>query len=129
MRRIMALWFMLLAAPLEAQPVIPLTQASVPIAVAAATTQLVAGVTGQSIYVTAVSVITGAAGGNVQFISGTGAACGTGTANVTGTYAMAANGGMTFGAGTGVVLVVPQGASLCVITSAATAGSVAYARF
>ena len=129
MRWIGALAYVFWTGFAHAQPVIPLTQASVPIVIAgAATTLLVTGAAGQSIYVTSVSV-DGTAAGNIQFISGTGATCGTGTANVTGTYSLALSGIMTFGSGSGIVWVVPQGASLCAVSSAAMAGSLSYARF
>lgn len=121
----------LLAAPALAQPVIPLTQASVPIDISSATTtQLVALKAGQSVYVTALSLI--AAGtGNVQFVYGTGSACATGQGTLTGNYNLTAQTGLAFGNGSGVVLVVPQGNALCVTTSASpeVSGSLAYAQF
>ena len=114
-----------------AQPVIPLTQASVPITISTATTtQLVALKSGQSIYVTAVDII--AAGtGNIQFVYGTGTACATGQGNITGNYNLTAQVGFTKGNGAGVLWVVPQGNALCAVTSAAVAmpGSLAYAQF
>jgi len=115
----------------------PTTMASIPITISTATTtQLVAPPTPpstappQAIYVTAVDVI--AAGiGNIQFIAGTGATCGTGTVNITGNYSLTAQVGFTKGTGNGVVWVVPPGLGLCAVTSAAVgmAGSMAYAIF
>lgn len=126
---VLALW----ASPALAQPVIPLTQASVPITVStAATVQLVAAPaqTNQAIVVTAVDVI--AAGTtNVQFVYGTGTNCGTGQGNVSGNYQLTAQVGFTKGAGNGVLWVLPKNTALCVVNSQAIAipGSVSYAVF
>lgn len=110
---------------------VPATTASIPITISTATTTLlVTGLSGKSIYVTAVDII--AAGtGNIQFISGTGATCGTGTANVTGNYSLTAQVGFTKATGNGVVWVIPQGASLCAVTSGSVGmpGSLSYAIF
>lgn len=110
---------------------VPATMASVPITVSTATTtRLITGVAGKSIYITAVDFI--AAGtGNIQFIAGTGATCGTGTVNISGNYNLTAQVGMTKAAGNGAIWVVPQGFSLCVVTSAAVGmpGSLSYAIF
>lgn len=111
--------------------IVPATTASAPINISTATTtQLVAGIAGQSIYVTAVDVI--AAGvGNIQFTAGTGGICGTATVNITGNYALTAQVGFTKGTGNGALWVVPQGSGLCAVTSAAVGmfGSLAYAQF
>lgn len=110
---------------------VPATMASAPIAITTATTTLlVTGRAGASIYITAMDVV--AAGtGNIQFISGTGATCGTGTANVTGNYNLTAQTGLAKGTGNGALWVIPAGASLCAVTSAAVtmSGSLAYAIF
>lgn len=133
MKRLALLFLLLLAGGAQAQQsvFVPATMASTPIAITTAvTTRLVIGITGRSIYVTAVDVV--AAGtGNIQFISGTGATCGTGSANVTGDYNLVAQTGFAKGTGNGAIWVVPQGASLCAVTSAAVgmAGSLAYAIF
>jgi hypothetical protein len=126
------LFFGLASAALAQQSVVvPATMASVPITVSTATTtRLVIGVSNKSIYVTAVDII--AAGtGNIQFIAGTGATCGTGTVNITGNYSLIAQVGFTKAAGNGAVWVVPQNLSLCVVTSAAVGmpGSLSYAIF
>lgn len=122
-----------LAAPAQAQsgnpP--PLTQFSVPITiVTATTTRLVIGVTGQQIYVTSALVLANGTG-NIQFISGTGATCGTGSANVTGNISLTAQVGFVQGVGAGAIWVIPSGASLCAVTSAAIGypGVLAYAQF
>lgn len=128
----LALFFAWLALnPAMAQPVIPLTQHTVPITVSTATTvQIVAAISGQSIYVTAVDII--AAGtGNIQFVYGTGTNCGTGQGNISGNYNLAAQVGFTKGDGTGVLWVIPQSNALCITTSAGVGmpGSLAYAQF
>lgn len=116
---------------LAQSPIIPTTSASVAITISTATTtRLITGVTGQSIYVTAVDVI--AAGtGNIQFIAGTGATCGTGTVNISGNYNLTAQVGLAKGTGVGALWVVPSGSSLCAVTSAAVGmpGSLSYAQF
>lgn len=123
--------FGLASAALAQQPAIlvPYTTASAPIAITTATTTLlVTGISGKFTYVTAVDVV--AAGtGNIQFIAGTGATCGTSTVNVTGNYNLTAQAGLAKGTGYGALWVLPSGYSLCAVTSAAVgmAGSVAYA--
>lgn len=108
---------------------VPATMFSTPIAITTASTTLLAtGAAGKRIYVTAIDVV--AAGtGNIQFISGTGSTCGTGTANVTGNYNLIAQAGFAKGTGNGALWVLPLGASLCAVTSAAVgmAGAIAYA--
>lgn len=116
-----ALLLWLVCTPVQAQ--VPTTQLSVPINAVTAPTQLVAAAQGQWIYATAVLLI-GAA--TVQFYYGTGATCGTGTTPITGAMAMTA--GLTFGNGGGAVWVVPPGNALCMTSSAAVNGSLAYAR-
>jgi len=125
-------YFGLACAALAQQSVfVPATMASVPITISTATTTLlVTGVSGKSIYVTAVDVIS-AGTGNIQFIAGTGATCGTGTVNVTGNYNFVAQVGFTKAAGNGAIWVIPQGFSLCAVTSGAVGmpGSLSYAIF
>lgn len=110
---------------------VPATMASIPITISTATTTLlVTGISGKSIYVTAVDII--AAGtGNIQFVAGTGATCGTGQTNVSGNYNLTAQVGFTKATGNGAVWVVPQGNNLCAITSQAVGmpGSLSYAIF
>lgn len=57
---------------------------------AAATTQLVAGVQGQSIHLCGWDV-TATAAATFQLVAGSGATCGTGTVNVTGAHALSTN--------------------------------------
>lgn len=135
MRKLIAallIFFGLASAALAQQSVfVPATTASVPIAISTATTTLlVSGVSGKRIYVTAVDVI--AAGtGNIQFIAGTGATCGTGTVNVSGNYNLTAQVGFTKAAGNGAIWVLGLGLNLCAVTSAAVGmpGSLSYAIF
>ena len=98
--------------------------ASVPIAVSVAgTMQLVAGVSGQAIYVTDWDVVAGGTG-TFYLEYGTGSSCGTGTMALTGKYPAAAQFGR---AGVGH-LFVPAGNALCIVTTGAAAsqGFVAY---
>lgn len=124
-------WALVLSPDARAQSVIPQTQASIPITVSTATTtQLVAAITGKSIYVTSATIV--AAGtGNIQFVYGTGTNCATNQGNVTGNFQLTAQTGFATGDGTGIVWVVPQGNALCITTSAAVAmpGVLAYAQF
>ena len=132
MRWIGALVFMLWAATCTAQPVIPLTTATIPVTLTAATTiQLVgASVAPQSLYVTGINFVASGAG-TVQLVYGTGTNCGTGTGNLTGAITVAVGTVIAYGTGTGIILIVPQGNALCATTGtgAAGGGSLAYARF
>lgn len=125
------LWLWLASTALAQSPIVPTTTASVPITISTATTtQLVALQPLQSIYVTAVDII--AAGtGTIQFVYGTGANCGTGQKNVTGSYSLTAQVGFTKGTGNGVLWVVPPGNALCVVTgnNVGMPGSLSYAQF
>lgn len=105
--------------------------ASAVISVAAATTtQLVALSASKKIYVTSFDIIAGGTG-NIKFVYGTGAACGTGTTDLTGNYNLTAQNGLWKGSGLGPVLVVPASQALCVTTSAAVqmSGSISYTQF
>ena len=96
----------------------------------ATTTQLVALVSGKSIYVTSWDIVVAAAD-NVTFEYGTGTNCASGTTALTGPYNFGANGGLSKGSGIGVLFKVPAGNALCVVTSTTTqaSGSVSYAQF
>lgn len=112
----------------QAQQLIPGTtnQISVTGTVAAAT-RIVTGVTGKSIYVTAVALVP-VATSVVTFTTGTGTNCGTSTANVTGAMTFSAGQTLTVGTGNGAVWVLPAGFDLCItITTAVAPGSLAYA--
>lgn len=132
MRALALILALLFAGAAQAQaPIVPTTMASVPITISTATTtRLVTGATSKSIYITSLIVIANGTGA-IQFVSGTGATCGTGQANVTGNFSLTAQVGFTIGTGNGVVLVLPSGASLCAITDSAVGmpGSVSYALF
>jgi hypothetical protein len=94
------------------------------------TTQLVAGVSGKAIYITAWDVI--AAGTtNFSFEYGTGTNCAVGTTALTGPYGLVAQFGAAKGSGLGPVLVVPTGNALCAVNSATVqvSGSLAYTQF
>jgi hypothetical protein len=110
--------------------VVPATTNSIAITGTVATaTVIVTGVAGKSIYVTSVAVVP-VATSVVTFTSGTGAACGTGTANVTGAMTFAAGQTLIVGHGYGAVWALPAGASLCVtIATAAAPGSLSYSQF
>lgn len=133
MRKLLILLALLVGTPALAQQsvTVPATTASVPVTISTATTtRLIVGAASKSIYITAVDIV--AAGtGNIQFISGTGATCGTGTANVSGNYNLTAQSGFSKGTDLGVVWVLPVAASLCAVTSQAVGmpGSISYAQF
>ena len=125
------LLFLGLTSSLMAQQsvVVPATMASITIVGNTATTLLVTGQAGKSIYVTAVDLIP-VATSVVQFIQGTGATCGTGTSNLTGSLVFSAGQTYLKGDGYGTFWVLSPGNSLCVIIGTALApGSLAYAQF
>jgi hypothetical protein len=96
----------------------------------ATTTQLVAISGSTKVYVTSFDVIAGGTG-NITFVYGTGASCGTGTTSLTGAYNLVAQAGIAKGDGSGAILVTPSGQALCVTTSAAVqmSGSVSFQQF
>lgn len=110
---------------------IPSTTASVALTMSTATTtQIVAAVTGQRIYVTQWNII--AAGTTtVTWVTGTGVNCGTGQTALSGGYQLTAQTGAVVGIGNGAVLVVPLNQALCLTNSQAVAipGSLAYGVF
>jgi hypothetical protein len=131
MRKILlALLLALASAVPAAAQVIPATQASVSITGTVATAAvLVAGVTGQSIYVTAVALVP-VATSVVTFTQGTGAACGTGTTSVTGAMTFTTGQVVNHGSGNGAIFVLVAGNSLCItIATAVAPGVLSYARF
>jgi hypothetical protein len=69
-------------------------------------------------YVTSLHVMAGGTA-NVTFKYGTGSNCGTGTTTLDGPYPLTAQAGMTIGAGTGAIMIVPAGKALCVTSDAA----------
>jgi len=122
LQRTLVVAALLLPIAAHAQPYTPQAIQSVPISVSTATTtNLIAGQTGQSIYVYSWDIVTTLAN-NVTLEYGTGATCGTGTTVLTGAYPLAANGVLTVGS-FGTVFTIPRGNSLCIITSASTQAS------
>lgn len=95
----------------------------------AASTRIVTGIAGKSIYVTALSLIP-VATAVVTFTTGTGTNCGTNTASVTGAMTFATGQVLSFGIGNGAVFVLPSGNDLCItIATAAAPGALAYSIF
>ena len=93
------------------------TGASVPINISTATTtQLVAAVAGETIYVTAFDAVAGGTT-NFTFEYGTGSNCATGATPLTGAYGLIAQFGVAKGSGLGAVLIVPSGNALCAVSS------------
>jgi hypothetical protein len=109
------------------------SSSSAVINIASATTmQLVAGVSGQKIYVTAWDVIAGGSGTiTLEYGTQTTSPCDTGTTPLTGPYPLIAQAGLAKNSGLSPAFVVPVGAQLCARTSAAVqmSGSVSYAQF
>lgn len=96
----------------------------------ATTTEIVPLVVGRSIYVTSWDAISSIAG-TMKFVYGTGTNCGTGTTDITGTYAFGASTVFSKGNGMGSVISVPMSNAIC-ITSASTInvqGSLSYSQF
>ncbi|HEY1859800.1 MAG TPA: hypothetical protein VGG61_05580 [Gemmataceae bacterium] len=93
-----------------------------------ACTGIVTGITGKSIYVTAV-FLAPAATSAISFVSGTGATC-TSPTTLTGIMTFAAGQQLDIGSGYGAIFVVPQGQTLCiVIATAAAPAFLSYAQF
>lgn len=112
---------------------LPAIQAAKSVAVdvaASATTQLIAGVSRQAIYITSFDFMA-AATNNVNLVYGTGTNCATGQVELTGAYPLIAQAGISKGNGLGTVLYVPQGNALCIITSGSSqlSGSVSFVQF
>lgn len=111
----------------------PAIQAAKSVAIniaASATTQIVAGVANQAIFITSWNVM--AAGtNNVTLVYGTGTNCATGQVALTGAYPLIAQAGIATGNGLGPILYVPQGNALCVTTSGSgqLSGSASYVQF
>jgi hypothetical protein len=135
MRNLRTLWIvgaaLALTFPASAQPVlIPGTTASAAITgTVAASTRIVTGVAGKSISVTSVGLVPVATAA-VTFTTGTGANCGTNTANVTGVLTFAAGQVLTLGDGYGAIWVLPVGSDLCItIATAVAPGSISWGIF
>ena len=96
----------------------------------AASTKIVSGVSGKSIYVTALALVPNTGTSTITLTQGTGTNCGTGTANVTGALAIASGQTFTSGNGSGAILVLISGNDLCItIATNPSPGYIAYALF
>ena len=132
-RFLAALASVLLCGVAWAQPVIPLTQFTIPLSISSAsTTILVNGVAGLRIYITHWDVISNTSG-SIQWIQGQGSNCSLGSLSgaVTGVYNLTAQTGIASGDGNGVIVGLSPGYALCVVgTGAISAGGVlSYAQF
>lgn len=118
--------------PVRAQQsvVIPATTNSIPIAgTIAVQTQIVAGVPGKSIYVTAIDLVP-VPTSTVGFTQGTGTDCAVGTTFVDAATGYSAGQTLSKGYGLGAVWALLPGNSLCIIIQTATApGSLSYSIF
>jgi hypothetical protein len=122
---------LLLVAPAVAQPtVVPSTTQSTPIVGTVAGPLIIAqGQVGQSVYVTHVTIMPSVTAA-VTFTQGTGAGCGTGTSNVTGTMTFSAGQFLNVGSGNGALWALLSGNSLCVtIATAVAPGVISWTRF
>lgn len=117
-------------APAQQSVVVPATTNQISIAgTVAARTSIISGVSGKSIYVTAVSLIA-LDTSVVTFSYGTGTNCGTGTTALTGAMTFEIGKVLSVGSGYGAVMVVPAGNDLCItIATAAAPGFLAYSLF
>ncbi len=93
-------------------------------------TQLVALVSGQVIYVCGYNFMAGGTA-NVKLLYGTGTNCGTGATDLTGPYPLIAQTGVSYGNGEGTVFRTASANALCVNLSAAVqvSGVVTYTQF
>jgi len=127
---LLLLFGLVTAAPAQQSVVVPATTAQVAIAgTIAASTKIVSGISGKSIYVTAL-LLAPVATSVVTLTAGTGTNCGTSTTSITGAMTFAAGQAIAHGAGNGAIFVIPQGYDLCItIATAAAPGSLAYSLF
>lgn len=96
----------------------------------ATTTEIVAAVTGKTIFVSSFHIVTTAAN-TFKWVYGTGTACGTGTTDLTGAYGLTTFSVVSIGNGLGVLFGIPQSNALCVVTTttAQTSGGISYNQF
>lgn len=131
-RLVLALALALGLTPAGAQQSVVVPATTGQVAIAAGTlvaTKIVSGITGQRIYVTQVTMAA-VATSVITFTSGTGSACGTGTAAVAGVMTFAAAALLSLGTGNGAIWVLPAGADLCLtIATAGAPGSLAFSQF
>jgi hypothetical protein len=132
MKRLLLALALGLSSPALAQQsvFIPATQQSTIVAGTVATTLIITGVAGKSTYITGLYQAP-LATSTVQWISGTGATCGTGTVNLTGSMVFTTgNQAIAIGDGSGTFMVAGPGLSVCVIIGTAAApGWVSWAQF
>ena len=109
---------------------VPATTATIAVAgTVAARTRIITGLTGKSIYLTAIALVP-VATGVVTLSQGTGTNCGTDTVVLTGVMTFAAGQTLTIGTGNGTVLVLAPATDLCItIATAAAPGFIAYSIF
>lgn len=88
---------------------------------ATATTQLVALVSGRRVRVCSYQISAANSTSTAQFVEGTGTNCGTGTANLSPAFNMAANSGYTRGSGIGELFATSTANALCLSVTAGTA--------
>ena len=127
----LALWLVVASAAFAQQSVyVPATTVQISVVGTVATaTKIISGISGKSIYVTAVSLIP-VATSVVTFTTGTGTNCGTGTASITGAMTFGAGQVLSLGNGYGAIFVLPSGNDLCItIATAAAPGSLSFSQF
>lgn len=110
--------------------IVPSTTTTIAVAgTVAVRTKIITGVSGKSIYITAVALVPVATSA-VTLSYGTGTNCGTGTGTLTGVMTFAEGQVLNLGSGFGAVIVVPQGNDVCItIATAAAPGTLSYAQF
>src|ERR1035437_25707 len=89
----------------------------------ATTTQMVALVSGKSVYVCGF-VINGGGATTAKLVHGTGTSCATGQTSLTPAFTLASGTMLSFGGGLGYVTKAPSGNALCVTNSAAVTANV-----
>ena len=127
----LALWLVVASAAFAQQSVyVPATTVQISVVGTVATaTKIISGISGKSIYVTAVSLIP-VATSVVTFTTGTGTNYGTGTASITGAMTFGAGQVLSLGNGYGAIFVLPSGNDLCItIATAAAPGSLSFSQF
>lgn len=104
-------------------------QAAVTIA-AGATTQVVALTAAQSIRVCSLAVTGDTAAGTFKFVQGTGANCGTGTADISGTFNVGVATNIAYGSGLGELFKTTAANALCITTvTSALNGLLSYTKY
>lgn len=96
----------------------------------ATTTEFVALTAAQRVHVCGFA-LSGGGATTAKFVRGTGANCGTGTADVTAPFELGDNTSIAYGNGVGTIFRLPAGSALCITNSAALqlSGVITYAKF